>query len=99
MKTLLIAFAMLATTFSGSIIQDTVKVNGTYDRHEDGIYYFLGDKGEMYEFHDITEEASEAFDLMDEALVGKLFNITFTLEMGEDDEMEYNTIIALKLLE
>lgn len=99
MKTLLIAFAMFATTFYGSITQDTVRVNGTYDRHEDGVYFFMGDEGEIYEFHDITEEASEAFDLMDEALIGKLFNITFTLEMGEDDEMEYNTIIALKLIE
>lgn len=90
---------MLATTFCGSIFQDTVRVSGTYDRHEDGIYYFKGDKGEVYEFHDITEEASEAFDLMDEALIGKLFSITFTLEMDEDDEMEYNTITALKIIQ
>lgn len=99
MKILLIAFVLFATTSTGNFVQDIVRVNGTYDRHEDGIYYFKGDKGEIYEFHDITEEASEVFDLMDEALVGKLFNITFTLEFGEDDDMENNTIIGLKLLE
>ena len=99
MKTLLITFIMFANTLSGKVFQDTVRVSGTYDRHEDGIYYFTGDNGEILEFHDISEEASEAFDLMDEALVGKLFSITFSSETGENDDMEYNTIISLKILE
>ncbi|GGD70471.1 hypothetical protein GCM10011412_05080 [Maribacter cobaltidurans] len=99
MKTLFITFIMLTSTLGGNLIQDTSRVSGTYDRHEDGIYYFIGDNGEIYEFNDITEEASEVFDLMDEALLGKLFSITFTRETEENDDMEYNTIVALKILE
>ena len=99
MKTLFIALIMLTTTLGGNLVQDTSRVSGTYDKHEDGIYYFIGDNGEIYEFNDITEEAEEAFDLMDQALLGKLFSITFTTETEEDDEMEYNTIVALKILE
>lgn len=99
MKTLLITFIMFAVTSTGKIFQDTVRVSGTYERHEDGIYYFKGDKGEIFEFHDVTEEVSEAFDLMDQALIGTLFSITFTLEISEEDETEYNTIIALKRIE
>ena len=99
MKTLFIAFIMLTSTLGGNLVQDTSRVSGTYDRHQDGTYYFIGDNGEMFEFQDISEEAAESIDLMDADMIGKLFSITFTSELGEEDNMEYNTIVALKILE
>ena len=98
MKAILISLIMIFSSGTSVLTQETIKVTGTYDRYEDGIYYFTSEDGESYEFHDITEEASEANDLMDEALIGKLFSITFTSEMGEEDEMEYNTILSLKMM-
>lgn len=98
MKAILISLMMIFSSGNIVLTQETMKVTGTYDRYEDGIYYFNSNNGESYEFHDITEEASEAYDLMDEALIGKLFSITFTSEMGEEDEMEYNTILSLKMM-
>lgn len=99
MKPILIAFCLLVSSFSGLLNQETIRVSGTYDRYEDGIYYFAGDQGEIYEFQDISEEASEQYDLMDEALIGKLFTITFTAEVTEDDDLEFKTIISLKMIQ
>ena len=99
MKTVLITFCLVFSSFTGLINQESIRVSGIYDRYEDGVYYFTSDQGASFEFQDISEEAAESVDLMDADMIGKLFSITFTSELGEEDDMEYNTIIALKILE
>ena len=89
--------------------QEKLTFTGVYDGHEDYGYNFIGqdEDGEKYTmtFQDVEASLLKSFDLSSDALIGTKFIVTFTSEIevetdedGYEDEIETNTIVALKKL-
>lgn len=90
-------------------IQEVNTVQGEYDGHETYGYNFIvvnsdGDERTVT-FQNVDEKVSKAFDLDSQALVGKSFKVTYTIdyetvldENNDEEEIETKTITALKAL-
>ena len=90
-------------------VQEKQTFEGVYDGHEDYGYNFIGkdEDGETYTmtFQVVESSLLKSFDLASETLVGAKFIVTYTTEIevetdedGYEDEIETNTIVALKKL-
>ena len=91
-------------TISGSVEkkQGTATVKATFDGYTEGIYSFSEDDELLYEFQKIEDDASTKYDLTDDQYIGKIFNVTYTIETEvDDDDEEYLVyiIVDLKLVE
>lgn len=90
-------------------IQQTNSVKGDYDGKEDYGYNFIVVNGDGDErtltFQNVDKSVLIAFNLESEALVGKSFEVIYTIdyetmldENGDEEEIETKTITALKAL-
>jgi hypothetical protein len=114
MKTKSIAIAsflmiFLFTLTSMTTTQDTQTFEGVYDGHEDYGYNFIGidleDEEYTITFQNIDESLLKSFDLKSDKLIGSKFTVSYTTKVetlkdedGYEDEVEVNTITALKKL-
>ncbi|MBQ4914231.1 hypothetical protein J8L85_07275 [Maribacter sp. MMG018] len=93
MKTILLILTFALSGLNGSATQETMKLNGLFDKYENGVYYFSTYEGDTYQFQEITEEASKLYDFSGSENVGLLFAITYNSELKETpNKIEYNTI-------
>lgn len=103
---LILSFVMLTSVNN---VQEKLTFEGVYDGIEDYGYNFMGvnSEGDEYTmtFQNIDAALLESFDLKSERLVGSKFSVTYTskIEMvkdedGYEEEVETNTIVALKKL-
>ena len=101
-------FSFLVLTAVKSI-QEKQTFEGVYDGQEDYGYNFIGldSDGEEYTmtFQSINEDLLENFNLNSEEFIGTKFTVTYTTEIeverdedGFEEEIETNTIVALKKL-
>jgi hypothetical protein len=99
MKTLLITFfAVVSTAFS----QDVEKMTATFDHYDDYVYYFKDSEGQVVQFEQKDDKVWEKYDLITGDYEGKKFEITYTVEIEEDEDGEEiytSTILDLKLLD
>ncbi|WP_179343619.1 hypothetical protein [Winogradskyella ursingii] len=104
-----ILFLAFLTLTSSKDIQDKLTFEGVYDGKEDYGYNFIGmdEEGDEFTmtFQNIDAEVLKSFNLNSQDLVGSRFAITYTSvteietdEDGYEDEIETNTIVALKKL-
>lgn len=102
MKTLCITLLLLVSGLNTSVIQESEKVNATFEGLENGIYFFTDTDGFSIEFEHISQEALDSFDLSDDTYMGKMFTVTYTsdTELDEmDEEIVVNTIMALHMVQ
>ncbi|TXD83537.1 hypothetical protein ESY86_09010 [Subsaximicrobium wynnwilliamsii] len=103
----LLVLCFFTLTSLRSATQETMTFEGTYDGHEDYGYNFIGtdtdDNEYTMTFQDIDAKLLSNFDLKSEALVGKKFTVTYTIESevvtdedGYDEETETYSIVNLK---
>ena len=103
-----ITLAFMSFT-SLNTVQNSFKFEGTYDGHEDYGYNFIfaDEDGEesTITLHKVSEEVLANFDLNSDKLVGTKFMVAYTSETviekdeeGYEDEVEVNTLVALKKL-
>lgn len=106
MKTLLITLFVLASFTNLKVKQEVQSMNATFEKYEDGTYFFTDKEGDSVEFRNIEESASNKYDLTKDTYVGKIFKVTYTIEIetdedGEDDEESKEetvyTIVDLEL--
>ena len=104
-----VLFLSFLVLTSAKSIQEKQTLEGVYDGHEDYGYNFVGinAEGEEYTitFQKIDATVLEAFDLNSNQLVGSKFSVTYTSktetikdEDGYEEDVETNTILALKKL-
>lgn len=97
------------TLTSVKTLQDNQTFKGVFDGHEDYGYNFIGIDADAEEytmtFQYIDQSLLKTFNLKSEQLVGSKFNVTYTTKIeiekdedGNEDEVETNTIVALKKL-
>ncbi|TYC12097.1 hypothetical protein ES677_08965 [Bizionia gelidisalsuginis] len=90
-------------------VQDTNSVKGDFDGHEEYGYNFIVVNGDGDErtltFQKVDEAVLNTFDLESQALVGKSFEVFYTVdyetvldENGDEEGLETKTITALKAL-
>lgn len=90
-------------------VQNTNTVKGVYDGQEDYGYNFIVVNGDGDErtltFQSVDKAVLNAFDLESEALVGKTFQVVYTIdyetlldENGDEEELVTKTITTLKPL-
>ncbi|WP_422860726.1 hypothetical protein ACOKFD_07800 [Flagellimonas sp. S174] len=99
MKTIVI---LLIVALSSLHLQEVEKTVATYDRYDDYIFYFTDSDGHSLEFERKDEAVWKKYDLVVGDYYGKKFEITYTVEVDEDDEGEEiytSTIVDLKLLD
>ena len=102
MKTLFITLLLLVSGLNTPVIQDSEKVNATFEGLENGIYFFTDTDGFSIEFEHISQEALDSIDLSDDTYKGKMFTVTYVseTEIDEmDEEIVVNTIIALNMVQ
>ncbi len=102
MKTLFISLLLVVTSLSKTLPQETETMTATFDGYEEGTYYFTDSDGYSNEFSHLSNAAKKVYDLTTDNFVGSIFQITYTSEIEIDDsdeEININTIVALKRME
>ena len=93
---------LLTLTRSSSMFQEVEKTVATYQRYDDYIFYFVDSDGNSLEFDRKEEAVWKKYNLVLGDYYGKKFELTYTVEVNEDEDGEeiYTSIIMdLKLLE
>ncbi|MEZ4808965.1 MAG: hypothetical protein R2819_01280 [Allomuricauda sp.] len=97
MKAIFFMFLSLMTFSKGLVDQESV-VYATYDGYDSGVYSFIDDNGEMYDFSAIEETASQKYDLDSDEFIGKMFKVTYKIETDVDEnEEEYDIYVIVDL--
>ena len=97
MKTIFFMFLSLIAYSEGYVDQESV-VYATYNGNDMGVYSFVDDDGETYDFSSIEITASQKYDLDSEEFIGKMFKVTYKVEtdVDENDE-EYDVYVIVDL--
>lgn len=102
MKTLFISLLIVVTSLSNTLPQETETMSATFDGYNEGTFYFTDGYGYSNEFSHLSNAAKTMYDLTSDEFVGIIFQITYTSEIEIDDsdeEININTIVALKRME
>ncbi len=78
MKTLFIAFFVLASFINIEANQEIQIIKATFDKYENGSYFFTDEKDNTVEFRNIEETASDKYDLTIDTYQGKNFKVMYT---------------------
>lgn len=100
MKTLITVLFVLASVAFTEKNQETQTIKAVFDGYADGSYSFTENDDISYEFQDIEEKAIKKYDLAtDKQYEGKTFNVTYKMEMAEDEDGEEYIVYIIMDLE
>lgn len=81
--------------------QGSITTKAIFKGYNNGIFHFIDDSDYIYEFHEISDDAKESFNLFDNKFINETFYITYITETEIDkfdQEEEINSIIGLELV-
>lgn len=101
MKTLFITLFVLTSLVNLDIKQEVQSMEATFEKYENGNYFFTDEEGNSVEFQNIEESASNKYDLTKDIFKGKTFKVMYTIdtETEEEEEEIVYTIVDLELSE